>query len=196
MIGRIPEGTPSNLRNKMTISQAFLVEYLGRTISPVSERSIYPPILRYYYVQEENRTKVIMFILKYFQAVSKIKSVEWENPDSSIICNAMGIGALVKVMQFIFVKMFVIEFSQNPNKIDEISVGSLAQKLTGLEKIDFSKAKFAGGSSAGASNQLMREIVTNLNYFNSSNYDNFISEYRHNYLPLFIEWLKVNTIAK
>lgn len=187
MLGKIVEGTPVEIKNKMTISQAFLIEYLEKTITYKSTHTIYPPIFLYYYNKEDSQIEIIKFILKYFQAISRIKREDWENPQESIICNAMGIGAFIRVMHFIFVKMFVAEFKLDPNKIISVSVNSLMEKLDGIDRMNFSKSSYAGSSASGL-NQVMKDIIKNMRYFEESTYEEFIAKYKRDYLDQFTQW--------
>lgn len=193
MLGRIGEATPPEIREKMTISQAFLIENLERTISPKSIRSnVYPPIFLYYYTHGNKRVEIIRFILRYFEAISRIKEEEWDNPKESIICNAMSIGAFIKIMHFVFVKMFVDEYELDPNKIAEVTVDSLMQKLDGIQGMSFSKEKYGGASSAGGLNQIMKDIMIRIKYLDAKSYEDFVKEYKSKYVTPFKNWINEN----
>ena len=193
MLGRIPPETPIEIREKMTISQAFLIDSFERTISANSIRSpIYPPIFIYYYHNENKRVEIIKFILKYFQAVRRIKNTEWDNPTEYIICNSMGIGAFIRIMHFVFVKMFVKDFTNDPDGIEEVTVQTLTKKLDGIQEIDFSKEAYGGASSAGGLNQLVKDITSKMTYLGSMNYGQFTEDYRENYATPFKNWLYDN----
>ena len=118
----------------------------------------------------------------------------WDDPESSIICNSIGIGALIRVMHFIFIKIFVTELGKDPNRIQELDVGRLTNILDGLENVNFSKSKWSGMSSGGTLNNLIKDIVTKLNYLETTDYDEFIAIYRSDYLTPFKKWL--NSITK
>lgn len=193
MLGRIEEGTPDEMRERMTISQAFLIEYLERTISATAMRgNLYPPIFLHYYVHASKRIQIMRFIFRYFQAISRLKREEWGNPRESVICNAMTIGAFIKVMHFVFVKMFVEDFGLDPDKIDGVTVESLMEKLDGLQEMSFSKKTYGGVSSAGALNQIMRDILINIKYLDAKTYDGFVDRYRAKYVTTFKAWMAEN----
>lgn len=190
MLGVVEKEVTLEIKAKMTISQAFLIDYLVNTISEDAMRSpTYPPIFLYYYQDDTKHPYIVRFLLNYFQAIRRRMESDWENPVESIVCNSIGIGALIRVMHFIFLKMFSVEFSQDPLKIQEIDVAKLTDKLTGIEDVDFSKGKWAGISSGGALNNLVKEIVSKVRYLEATSYDEFIMEYRANYLTPFKNWL-------
>lgn len=190
MLGVVEKEATFEIKEKMTISQAFLIDYLVNTISKDAMRSpTYPPIFLYYYQDKEKHTQLIRFVLNYFKAIRRKMEAAWENPESSIICNSIGIGALIRVMHFIFIKIFVAEFEQDPDKIQELDIEKITEKLAGLEDVDFSKSKWSGMSSGGTLNNLVKDIVTKLNYLEATDYDEFIRKYRSDYLALFKQWL-------
>ena len=195
MLGVVEKEATFEIKAKMTISQAFLIDYLVNTISTDAKRSpTYPPIFLYYYQNVEKHTLIIRFIFNYFQSIRKRMEDIWDDPESSIICNSIGIGALIRVMHFIFIKIFVTELGKDPNRIQELDVGRLTNILDGLENVNFSKSKWSGMSSGGTLNNLIKDIVTKLNYLETTDYDEFIAIYRSDYLTPFKKWL--NSITK
>lgn len=190
MLGVVEKEATPEIKAKMTISQAFLIDYLVNTISKDAMRSpTYPPIFLYYYQDDERHPYIVRFLLNYFKAIRRKREVNWENPATSIICNSIGVGALIRVMHFVFLKMFVDQFAQDPLGIQEVGVAELTEKLNGIEDVDFSKQHWAGISSGGALNNLMKDIVINLHYLEAPGYDEFINQYRANYLAPFKKWL-------
>jgi len=195
MLGVKEKDAGPEIKARMTISQAFLIDYLVVTISRDAMRSnIYPPIFLSYYQDKDKHPYIIRFLLNYFQAIRAKRESDWDNPTESIICNSIGIGALIRVMHFIFLKMFFGEFEQEPFKIQEVDVARLMDKLTGIEDVDFSKENWAGISSGGALNNLVKEIVSKVRYLEATSYDEFIRSYRANYLAPFKTWL--NSVVK
>lgn len=195
MLGVVERGVSPEVKAKMTISQAFIIDYLVNTIKKDALKSpTYPPIFLYYYQNKETHTTIIRFILNYFQAIRRIRENDWDNPSESIICNSIGIGALIRVMHFIFVKMFSDKFTRDPNRIQELDVVKLMDQLSGLEDADFSKVTWSGISSGGALNNLVKEIVSKLHYLEAPSYSEFIMEYRADYLAPFKTWL--NSVVK
>ncbi len=186
MLGFIPEDIPKKERRIMTISQAFLIDYLKMTISKSAARSIYRPIFRHYYEDKDRQIEIIRFLLKYFNAVKKLKEQEWNDPENSIISKTIGVGALIRVLHFLFVKMSVDEFQNDPLRIIKMTTQDLVSKLDGIEQIDFSKeGEFGRVGSAGSLNRLKEKIIEGIAYFETDSYEDFLVKYRDKYLPLF-----------
>jgi len=190
MLGVVERSATPAIRSRMTISQAFLIDYLVNTISKDAMQSnTYPPIFLYYYQDKNKHSYIIKFLLNYFQAIRKTRNNDWENPQVSIICNSIGIGALIRVMHFIFLKMFIVDFAKDPRKIEGVGMTQLEEKLSGIEHVNFSKEKWAGVSSGGALNNLMKEIVSSIKYLEAPEYNKFIDNYKVAYVGPFKEWL-------
>jgi|GEM_PF-1274621 len=189
-LGSKDEKLTNQEKSRRTISQAFLIDYLKYTISSSKKPGIYPPIFLFYYRDEEKRIEIARFIIKYFKAISKRLSADWNNPNESILCNTLGVGAFIRVLHFLFVKMFIDELNQDTSRIIDVKVDDLVVKLEGIEKIDFSKGgDFGKGASAGSLNKLREKIVINMPYFEATSYDGFMQKYRKEYLPKYREWL-------
>lgn len=183
MLGSIPGNTPKEERKRMTISQAFLIDYLKMTISKSAERSIYQPIFRCYYENENLQIEIIRFLLKYFSAVKKAKKEDWDDPENSIICKTIGVGAFIKVLHFLFVKMRVDEFKGDSLGIEKVTTQDLVSKLDGINKINFSRTgEFGGVGSAGSLNRLKEKIIEEMTYFEGNSYSSFLTKYKKDYL--------------
>lgn len=190
MLGTVDKGVSKPEREMMTISQAFLIDYFLGTISEVAKNSVYPPILLYYYKCEKEQIEIARFLMKYFTAIRELQSEDWENPSQSIICNTLGVGAFIRVLYFLYVKMFIEEFNNDPLKIKEVKVDDLVSKLKGIEKVDFSKeGEFGRGASAGSLNKLKEAIVESMPYFETPSYEEFYERYKANYLASYRYWL-------
>lgn len=193
MLGTKDHRLKADERSKMTISQAFLIDYLIGTVSSSAIKSTYPPIFLFYYRDEKRRIEIVRFLIKYFSAIKEIYKQSWENPSNSIICNTLGIGAFIKVLNFLFIKMFVSEWECDPSKISEVTIDDLIVKLHGIDDGIFSKdGEFAKGASAGSLNKLKEEIVMNIDYFGHVDYQEFYNEYKTEYLPQFRK--RLNTL--
>lgn len=115
---------------------------------------------------------------------------EWYNPDS-LICKSVSIGAFIKVLHFIYVKLFITDFNKKPELLFDLNTKQLERYLQGIEKIDFSKTgPFGRSSSGGQLNKLKEKIVEKIQLFDYANYDDFIKDYKENYLSQFQNWLK------
>lgn len=188
MLGSIPGNIPEEERKKMTISQAFLIDYLKMTISKSAERSIYQPIFLHYYENKNLQIEIIRFLLRYFSAVRKVREQDWNDPENSVICKTIGVGALIRVLHFLFVKMFVDEFPKDPLRIKKVTTRDLISNLDGIQQIDFSKeGEFGGVGSAGSLNRLKEKIIEKMAYFGRDSYGDFLVKYRDNYLAPFKE---------
>lgn len=190
MLGTVEPGVSREEREKMTISQAFLIDYLVGTISAEAKRSIYPPIFLYYYKRDKLRIEIVRFLIKYFVAIRESLSQDWDDPRESIICNSLGVGALIRVLYFMFVKMFVTEYDSDPTRMTELKVDDFAYRLRGIENVDFSKrGEYGRLGSVGGLNKLKEDLVDNISYFEATTYDEFLKEYRDTYLEPYKEWL-------
>jgi DGQHR domain-containing protein len=194
MLGTVDYSLPPEDRKKMTISQAFLIDYLHNTISIGAINRIYPPIFLYYYQRREKwRVEIVRFLMKYFEAIRESRRNDWDNPTESIICNTLGVGAFIRILHFLFVKMFITDFDKNPSMITEVTVPYLVSKLKGIDKVDFSKSgEYGRVASGGSLNKLRGELVEKIIYFGKPTFDDFIEEYRQAYLGEYKQWLKAN----
>jgi len=194
MLGTVDYSLPVEDRKRMTISQAFLIDYLRNTISKSAINRIYPPIFLYYYQKGEKwRVEIVRFLMKYFEAIRKSRQKDWDNPEESIICNTLGVGAFIRILHFLFVKMFVTDFDKNPSMIVDVAVPDLISKLSGIDKVDFSKTgEYGGVASGGSLNKLREEMVEKITYFGETTFESFLNEYRQTYLDEYRQWLKTN----
>lgn len=190
MLGIVPLGTDDKAKAALTISQAFLIDALDGTISDTKLASLYAPIFLAYYKDKRKHIEIIRFILRYFEAVRDIRR-DWDTPDTSMISKTVGIGALIKTMHYIFVKMFLVEWKSNPDKILTISKEELKSKLDGLDKVNFSTGgPYGKVASGGTVNKLTEEIISSLTYFKNESSVDFKVYYKEHYKSLFTAWLK------
>lgn len=169
MLGSAPKHLDKEVRKKMTLSQAFLIDYLIYSIKDRKANSVVQPIFKHYY--DKNKYDIVRFLISYFTAINKIFP-EWDDPENSVLSKTIGVGALLKVLNFLFLKMFFEEgLNLNPEKISDIKSDFLVEKLEGIEKTDI--ARFSGGSSAGTVNQLKTMMLKNINYFESDKYEEY-----------------------
>lgn len=194
MLGYIPDNTSESDKKYLTISQAFLIDYLVPTIvKGKSDRTIYQPVFLFYYTDQTLQIEIIKFIIKYFSAIKKLFKEDWENPENSIITKTLSIGAFLRVMHFLFVIFMVDHFNFNPKKIKDLTVEDIIGKLSGVEKINFSKkGEFGGVASAGSLNKLKEIIVSNSLFAEGKSYAQFIEQFQLNQLPKYRSWLMKN----
>ena len=74
ILGYVPQELTQDEKEKVTLSQAFLVDYLSPTISSQSKNSIHQPIFLYYFKRGKDQIEIIRFIIKFFSAI-KISSI-------------------------------------------------------------------------------------------------------------------------
>ena len=172
----------------MTLSQAFLIDYLIYSIKNRKANSVIQPIFKHYY--DESKYDIVRFLISYFTAIKKVLP-EWDDPENSILSKTIGVGALLKVLNFLFLKIFFDEgLKHNPKKISDIKSDFLVEKLEGINKIDLER--FLGGSSAGTVNQLKVMMLENINYFefdNYTDYRDFENSFKNQYSLKFKDWI-------
>ena len=135
--------------------------------------------------------EIIRFLIRYFKAVSEIMKEEWNSPRTSIISKTVGVGALIKMLHFLFIKILFDEFDGDLDKIVKIDTEFFIQKLDGIKNVDFSTSGAYGGvGSAGSVNKLKKELIEKIKYFSAENYDNFLKEYKQKYLEEFKQLLR------
>jgi hypothetical protein len=131
--------------------------------------------------------------MKYSEAIRESRQKDWDNPEESIICNTLGVGAFIRILHFLFVKIFVTDFNKNPSMITDVTVQDLVSKLNGLGEVDFSKTgEYGGVASGGSQNKLRGELVEKITYFGKLTFESFLEEYRQTYLDEYRQWLKAN----
>ncbi|HOJ19714.1 MAG TPA: DGQHR domain-containing protein [Ignavibacteriaceae bacterium] len=186
MLGKIPKDLKDeNVRQKMSISQAFLVEYLMKLITKTNIRGIYLPVLLYYYINESTQINIIKIIARYFNAVKK-KKKDWDNPLISVISKGMGVGAFIKIFHFLFPILYFDKYSKNFDKMVNITESDFESYLSGVENVDFTETgPFKGVGSAGSINKIKEELVVNLDIFKYKDYNEFELNFKKKYIPEF-----------
>jgi len=186
MLGTVPDEVSQQEKDKMTVSQAFLIDYLLPTISEKAKRSINPPIFLYYFKNEKLQIEIVRFINKYFKAIGNITGGQWDDPNASIISKTMSVGALIKILHFLFIKIFIDEYKCNFIEIKNITTEDMMKKVRGIEKINLSvDGDFGKEGSVGGLNKLKKAMVENIKYFEAKTYDSFLDNFRTNYLERF-----------
>jgi len=169
MLGSAPKYLDKEIKKKMTLSQAFLIDYLIYSIKDRKANSVIQPIFKYYY--DKSKYDIVRFLISYFTAIKKVFP-EWDDPENSILSKTIGVGALLKVLNFLFLKIFFdAGLDRNPEKISDMKSDFLVKKLEGINNTDL--AHFSGGSSAGTVNQLKVMMLENINYFEFDNYTDY-----------------------
>ena len=194
MLGSVPQKLPDEIKRNMTVSQAFLIDYLVPTISETAKRSFYLPIFLYYFKKKDYQIEIVRFVISYFNSIKIIFGEEnWNNPAKSIVSKTISIGALIKIMHLLFIKIFIDDFDNDPLVIKKVTENIIIQKLAGIEKTDFSEnSEFAKVASGGSLNKLKYKLLENITYFNYKDQGSFEESFKLNYHKPFLNWLNKN----
>lgn len=186
MLGNVDKTLSAKEQSLQTISQAYLIDTLYLTISSSPSKSIHQPIFSYYFYNRRiERIEIQRFLIKFFLAISRLKNNDWYSPES-IICKAMCIGALIRVMQIYFV-IKAKHNDYNPLWIHEITATEIQEDLISFK--DFNLSRYQGISSASSLNKLKKDIIEKTNFFDTSSYDDeFLPRYIRTYLKDYREW--------
>jgi len=191
MLGSNPKDATQEEKQLLSISQAFLIDALMKTISKNALGSLYIPIFLAHFKKKEYQVEVVRFLIKYFDVVKFINK-GWDEPTNSLVSKGMGVGALLKVLQLIFPIIFLKEI--NTYELSLIKNDIITKYLKGFENVDLTKeGPYGGVGSGGSINKIKSYIIENLEYLkdllNYKTYDEFIKE-SENYRSEFNKWLK------
>lgn len=177
MLGTAPSDMSSGQKQQLSISLAFLIDALIKTVSK-STSGLYQPIFRYYFLNESYQVEILKFLLNYFNAVKELIP-DWTVPSNNLVSKGMGVGALIRIMQLLVPKMLVEDWGNDESKIKECTKDYLKEKLKGLENVDFSKeGPFGRSGSAGSLNKIKEDIVSNLEWIDEGDYNSFVEDYK------------------
>ena len=181
-------------RRLQSISLAFLIDALSRSITKKVSSGIYQPIFRYYYYNERYQVEIIKFLINFFNAVSE-KCSDWKDPSNSLLSKGMGVGAIIRLIYLIFPKIFIDEWDYKPEKIKDIKKDDIINYINGIENVDFSKdGPFGKTGSSGSVNKIKEKLVEEIHYLDCDSYDEFQIEFKKNngVLDKYKKWLKNN----
>lgn len=185
MLGITPKNIDLNAKQKMSISQAFLVDSMIRFISAKAMNTTYPPIFLKYYQNTEEHIIIVRSIARFFNAVKELR-YDWETPESSVLSKGMGVGALLKVFNLLFPIIFCKDLNLSWDSVKKLEVHDYKRILSGIEGVDFSsEGEFGKTGSAGSINKIKETIIKNLTYIGQPSYQDFEDSYKVNYLPRF-----------
>jgi DGQHR domain-containing protein len=167
MLGKAPKYASQDEKNKLSISQAFMIDSTIRFISANAKGSTSPPIFLKYFKNKEEHIHIIRVLSRYFNAVSKIKP-EWNSPKESIISKGMGVTALLRVLNILFPIIFINELNSDWTKIDNLKIEDYVRILSGLENVDFgTDGPYGKTGSAGSIAKIKNDILSKLQYINT-----------------------------
>lgn len=187
MLGKTPLGIEDEQKSKFSISQAFLIDELLKTISSKASNGLYQPIFLRYFRNEEEQIKIVKFLIRYFNAIKSLNP-DWNDPEASILSKGMGVGALIKVLQLLFPILLFDEFNGDGEAIIDLDIQQIKNYLKGIE--DTNLSSFSGQGSAGSMNRIKEVFIENINYLNTSSYTTFERKFRNDYLQRFKDWNK------
>lgn len=196
MLGVSPPNATDDEKKMMSLSQAFLVDALLKTVSKNAVNSKYMPIFIFQFSKKDYQAEIIRFLIKFFEAISELKD-DWNHPESSILSKGMGVGAFLKVLQLIYpviIDKEMINQNRGYLKVGEINKDVLKKYLNGIQNVDLSKeGPFGGVGSAGSINKIKEAIVENLIHLKEvlgyETYSEFLDR-SNDYQSSFINFLK------
>jgi DGQHR domain-containing protein len=186
MLGKTPKNVTQDLKDRLSISQAFLIDSSIRLISSNAIGTTMPPIFLKYFKNKDEHINIIKTIARFFNAVEKIKP-DWNTPKESIISKGMGVTALLRVLNLIFPIIFVKEMNEKWENIELLKVQDFQRFLKGLENVDFSSdGPYGKTGSGGSISKIKSDILSKLEYIGiPQDLDEFESKFRISYLNRF-----------
>jgi len=186
MLGKTPKNVPQDIKDKLSISQAFLIDSSMRLISPNAIGTPMPPIFLRYYKNKSEHINIIKTIARFFDAVKKIQP-DWNSPKESIISKGMGVTALLRVLNIIFPIIFVNEMHEKWENVDLLKVPDFQRFLKGLESVNFrSDGPYGKTGSGGSISKIKNDILSKLEYIGKpQDLDEFETNVRLSYLNTF-----------
>ncbi|MBN8544908.1 MAG: DGQHR domain-containing protein [Ignavibacteria bacterium] len=192
MLGVMPRDLPSESRKQVSISQAFLIDELKRLIlCNRSTKTYIRPIFRYYFLNEELQIELIRFIIKFFTVVMELKISLWDDPSTSSLSKGIGVGALLKVMNVVFIELFVNSWGCDPKAIRYVKKAEIEILLSGFESFNYTEETKGVGGMSGISS-LANKIILGLDHFSIGGKADFQSVFQVRTLPKFDQWLNEN----
>jgi len=185
MLGRIPKNAED--RHLYSISQAFIIDELIKTVSKKSINSFYQPCFLFYLSSNELQIEIVKFLIRYFTAVKELRD-DWNDPTQSILSKGMGVGALIKVLQLLIPILFKDKFNRDPLELIKIDLKSIKLLLGGIENVDL--APFSGQGSEGSISKIKEAFVEGIDFFNCDKFSEFEDSFKKNYLSNFKAWNK------
>ncbi|MEG6550216.1 DGQHR domain-containing protein [Desulfocurvibacter africanus] len=187
MIGKKDKTLAPEEQQLMTLSQAFLIDYLKYTIQIRDNYRDSHPIFLYYYKNKKGFLAV-RFVMRYFMAVESLMPAQWSRPNSSILSKTLGVGALLKAMNFVFIKCFIDNaLDDDPENIDLIKTATIKSTLDGIQNVDWDI--YSKSSSAGQVNKLKRELLSKMSCFQDKADPQQSQDFQEKYIKPFTYWL-------
>ncbi len=187
MLGKIPKNAED--RHLYSISQAFIIDELIKTISKKSINSFYQPCFLYYFIHKDLQIEIVKFIMRFFNVVKELRD-DWNEPNESILSKGMGVAALIKVLQLLLPILFIEKFEKDAAKLIKLDKESLKSYLEGIENVDLEP--FSGQGSAGSISKIKEAFIEGISFFDCTSYSVFEETYKDKYLKEYKEWNSAN----
>jgi len=187
MLGKIPKNAED--RHLYSISQAFIIDELIKTISKKSINSFYQPCFLYYFIHKDLQIEIVKFIMRFFNVVKELRD-DWNEPNESILSKGMGVAALIKVLQLLLPILFIEKFEKDAAKLIKLDKESLKSYLEGIENVDLEP--FSGQGSAGSISKIKEAFIEGISFFDCTSYSVFEETYKEKYLKEYKEWNSAN----
>jgi DGQHR domain-containing protein len=191
MLGITPKGLVNEAKQKLSISQAFFIDSTIRLISSKAKGSLYEPIFLKYFKNPETHINIVRVISRFFNAVAILKP-EWNMPDDSIISKGMGVGALLKTLNLLFIKLFKDKMADDWQNVDLLTIELFQSVLLGIEQVNFrTNGPYGKTGSAGSVSKIHLDILSKLVYLgNPQNVNDPNEEFKKVYWSSFDNKLK------
>jgi DGQHR domain-containing protein len=187
MLGKTPKNAED--RHLYSISQAFIIDELIKTISKKSINSFYQPCFLYYFTNKDLQIEIVKFIIRFFNAVKELRN-DWNEPNESILSKGMGVAAMIKVIQLLIPILFIEKFEKDATKLIKVDKDSIKSYLEGIDEVDLKP--FSGQGSAGSISKIKEAFIEGISFFNCTTYSVFEEAFKEKYLKEFKDWNLTN----
>lgn len=162
MLGKSAKDATAEERAQMTLSQAFLIDYMKYTIVWNEEKQKskrIPKLLPIFYWYYKNSGHVLMlrFILRYFTAAQE--AFPALNDPNSQFSKTIGVGAMLHFMSDFFIKLaHEKDLLRNPSELDKIRAEDLTPLFKGIEHINPTDFPSSGAAGVGTLHKAFLEL--------------------------------------
>jgi len=166
-------------RSRMTISQAFFIDYMTPTLGKRAVRGYAQPVFRYYYNDKTRQGTIVQFVNRYFNGVRLAFKEQWDDPQSSIISKTLGVASLIKVLPLIYIKLFIDTWNEDPDEALNMKSKDFRAIFETIDGDLFLRTgPYGGGTSAGSVTKLRDEIISKLELLREDDIESLLYKYR------------------
>ncbi len=189
MLGTIPSGADRVSTTLMTVSQAFLIDYmLPFIVKRRMRQNSQLPIFLYSYQNEYEQIEIPRFLIRYFSAIRELVGEQWNQPEGYMVSKTVAVGALIRIMQHVFMYANYKMLESDPLRLEAISKEMMIEILDGIQNVDTStEGQFGRTSSEGTVKKLILAFTNASGLL--SNYARTSEEYQTNRTQ-YLDWLK------